>query len=150
MNIVTNFPVHCIHINYVSCGSITVNLKLEVWFWLKSSWWVMLVTFSVVDTSSVYIFNRKLTFAKDDLTLNEFFISKNVSVNTIVEIKVGSSMNSLCSVELSWSVISVSLEPVFFTIVGKNFFFSICDQIINFHAAFWGRFLRCGQVTMNK
>ena len=61
----------------------------------------MLVTFSVVDTSSVFVFNRKLTFAKDDLTLNEFFISKNVSVNTIVEIKVGSSLNSLCSVELS-------------------------------------------------
>ena len=61
----------------------------------------MLVTFSVVDTSSVFVFNRKLTFAKDDLTLNEFLISKNVSVNTIVEIKVGSSMNSLCSVELS-------------------------------------------------
>ena len=60
----------------------------------------MLVTFSVVDTSSVFVFNRKLTFAKDDLTLNEFLISKNVSVNTIVEIKVGSSMNSLCSVEL--------------------------------------------------
>ena len=61
----------------------------------------MLVTFSVVDTSSVFVFNRKLTFAKDDLTLNEFLISKNVSVNTIVEIKVGSSMNNLCSVELS-------------------------------------------------
>ena len=61
----------------------------------------MLVTFSVVDTSSVFVFNRKLTFAKDDLTLNEFLISKNVSVNTIVEIKVGSSMNSLFSVELS-------------------------------------------------
>ena len=61
----------------------------------------MLVTFSVVDTSSVFVFNRKLTFAKDDLTLNEFLISKNVSVNTIVEIKVGSNMNSLSSVELS-------------------------------------------------
>ena len=61
----------------------------------------MLVTFFVVDTSSVFVFNRKLTFAKDDLTLNDFFISKNVSVNTIVEIKVGSSLNSLFSVELS-------------------------------------------------
>ena len=61
----------------------------------------MLVTFPVVDTSSVYVLNRKLTFAKDDLTFNEFLISKNVSVNTIVEIKVESSMNSLCSVELS-------------------------------------------------
>ena len=61
----------------------------------------MLVTFSVVDTSSVFVFDRKLTFTKDDLTLTEFFISKNVSVNTIVEIKVGSSMNSLFSVELS-------------------------------------------------
>ena len=61
----------------------------------------MLVTFSVVDTSSVFVFNRKLTFTKDDLTLTEFFISKNVSVNTIMEIKVGSSMNSLFSVELS-------------------------------------------------
>ena len=61
----------------------------------------MLVTFSVVDTSSVFVFNRKLPFTKDNLTLNEFFISKNVSVNTIVEIKVGSSMTSLCSVELS-------------------------------------------------
>ena len=60
----------------------------------------MLVTFSVVDTSSAFIFNRKLTFAKDDLTLNEFFISKNGSVNTIVEIKVESSMNSLFFVEL--------------------------------------------------
>ena len=55
----------------------------------------MLVTFSVVDMSSVFIFNRKLTLAKVDLTLNEFLISKNVSFNTIVEIKVGSSMNSL-------------------------------------------------------
>ena len=61
----------------------------------------MLVTFSVVDMSSVFIFNRKLTLAKVDLTLNEFLISKNVSFNTIVENKVGSSMNSLCSVELS-------------------------------------------------
>ena len=60
----------------------------------------MLVTFCVVDPSSVFVFNIKLTFVKDDLTLNEFLISKNVSVNTIVEIKVGSSMNSLCSVEL--------------------------------------------------
>ena len=51
----------------------------------------MLVTFSVVDTSSVFVFNRKLTFAKDDLTLNEFLISKNVSVNTIMEIKVASN-----------------------------------------------------------
>ena len=61
----------------------------------------MLATFSVVDTSSVFVFNRKLTFTKDDLTLNEFLISKNVSVNAIVEIKVGSNMNSLSSVELS-------------------------------------------------
>ena len=53
----------------------------------------MLVTFSVVDMSSVFVFNRKLTFVKDDLTLNEFLISKNVSVNTVMEIKVGSSMN---------------------------------------------------------
>ena len=62
----------------------------------------MLVTFSVVDTSSVFIFNRKLTFALDDLTLNEFLVSKNVSVNNIVEIKVRSSMNNLYSVELSY------------------------------------------------
>ena len=68
----------------------------------------MLVTFSVVDTSSVFVFNRKLTFAKDDLTLNEFLILKNVSINTIVEIKVGSSMNSLCSVELSCINILIS------------------------------------------
>ena len=61
----------------------------------------MVVTFSVVDTSSVFVFNRKLNFTKDDLTLNEFLISKNVSANTIMEIKVGSSMNSLCSAELS-------------------------------------------------
>ena len=61
----------------------------------------MVVTFSVVDMSSVFVFNRKLTFAKDDLTLIKFFLSKNVSVNTIVEIKVGSSLNNLCFVELS-------------------------------------------------
>ena len=42
----------------------------------------MLVTFSVVDMSSVFVFNRKLTFVKDDLTLNDFLISKNVSVTT--------------------------------------------------------------------
>ena len=66
----------------------------------------MLVTFSVVDTSSVFVINKKLTFTKDDLTLNEFFISTNVSVNTIVEIKVGSSLNSLFSVELLVSMIS--------------------------------------------
>ena len=60
----------------------------------------MVVTFSVVDTSSVFVFNRKLNFTEDDLTLNEFLISKNVSANTIMEIKVGSSMNSLCSAEL--------------------------------------------------
>ena len=55
----------------------------------------MLVTFSVADMSSVFIFNRNLTFPKDHLTLNELFISKNVSVSTIVKIKVGSSMKSL-------------------------------------------------------
>ena len=33
--------------------------------------------------------------------MNEFLISKNVSVNTIMEIKFGSSINSLYSVELS-------------------------------------------------
>ena len=68
----------------------------------------MLVTFSVIDTSSVFMFNRKLTFTKDNLTLNEFLISKNVSVSTIVEIKVGSSMNSLSSVELSCINILIS------------------------------------------
>ena len=40
----------------------------------------MFVTSSVVDAPSVFVFNRKLTFIKDDLTLNEFLISKNVSV----------------------------------------------------------------------
>ena len=48
----------------------------------------MLVTFSVVDLSNAFVFIRKLTFAKDDLTLNQLFISKNVSVNTITEIKL--------------------------------------------------------------
>ena len=61
----------------------------------------MLVTFSVIDTSSVFMLNRKLTSAKHNLISNEFLISKKVSVSTIVEIKVGSSMNSLSSVELS-------------------------------------------------
>ena len=76
----------------------------------------MLVIFSVVGTSSLLVFNRKLNFAKDDLTLNEFLISKNLSLNTIVEIKVGSSMNSLCSVELSCVndiLISDQCIPVF-------------------------------------
>ena len=86
----------------------------------------MLVTFSVVDTSSVFVFNRKLTFAKDDLTLNEFLISKNVSVNTIVEIKVGSSMNSLCSAELSCINILISDQCIpgtcFLQWLEKNFF----------------------------
>ena len=114
----------------------------------------MLVTFSVVDTSSVFVFNRKSAFSKDDLTLNEFFISKNVSVNTIVEIKVGSSMNNLCSVELSCIndiLISDQCIPgtcVFYNSWEKKIFFSICDQIINFHAAFCGRFLRCGRVAL--
>ena len=102
----------------------------------------MSITFSVVDTSSVFVFNRKLNFAKDDLTLNEFLISKNASVNTIVEIKVGSSMNSLCSVELSCIndiLISNQYIPgtfVFYNSWKKIFFFSIRDQIINFHEAF--------------
>ena len=30
LNIVTNFRPQCIHINYISCKSITVYLKLEV------------------------------------------------------------------------------------------------------------------------
>ena len=102
----------------------------------------MLVTVSVVDTSSVFVFNRKLTFAKDDLTLNEFLISKNVSVNTIEEIKVGNSMNSLCSVEQSCIndiLISDQSTPgtcVFYNSWEKKLFFSIRDQIINFHATF--------------
>ena len=88
----------------------------------------MLVTFSVVDMSSVFVFNRKLTFVKDDLTLNEFLISKNVSVNTIVAIKVGGNMNSLCSVELSCInaiLISDQCIPgtcVFYNSWEKNFF----------------------------
>ena len=101
----------------------------------------MFAAFPVVDTSSVFVFNRKLTFAKDDLTLNKFLISKNVSVNTIVEIKVGSSMNSLCSVELSCiNDILISDQCIPGTCVfdnsWKKFFFSICDQIIIFHTAF--------------
>ena len=32
-------------------------------------------------------------------------------------------------------------EPVFFCNSWKKIFFSICDQIINFHAAFLGRLL---------
>ena len=87
----------------------------------------MLVAFSVVDTSSVFIFNRKLTFNKDDLTLSEFLVSKNVSVNTTVEIKVGSSMNSLCPVELSCiNDILISDQSIpgtcFLKYLEKNFF----------------------------
>ena len=101
----------------------------------------MFAAFPVVDTSSVFVFNRKLTFAKDDLTLNKFLISKNVSVNTIVEIKVGSSMNSLCSAELSCIndiLISDQCIPgtCLFDNSLKKIFFSICDQIIIFHTAF--------------
>ena len=80
----------------------------------------MLVTFSVVDMSSVFVFNRKLTFAKDDLTLTDFFVSTNVSVNTIMEIKVGSSMNSLCSVELSCINILISDQCIPGTCVFYN------------------------------
>ena len=95
----------------------------------------MLVTFSVVDTSNVFIFNRKLTFAKVDLTLNEFFISKNVSVNTIVEVKVGSSLNSFCSVELScinYILISdfSSYKPCVAHAVNYLFFFFLTSVII--------------------
>ena len=101
----------------------------------------MLVIFSFVDTSSIFIFNRELTLAKVDVTLNEFLISKNVSFNTIVEIKVGSSMNSLCSLELSCIndiLISDQCFPgtcVFYN-SWKKIFVSIRDQITNFHAAF--------------
>ena len=98
----------------------------------------MVVTFSVADTSSVFVFNGKLTFAKDDLTLNEFFISKNVSVNTIVEIKVGSSMNSLCSVELSCindiliSDFSSYKPCIIHVVVRYLFFFFLTSVIIDF------------------
>ena len=97
----------------------------------------MLVTFSVVDTSSVFVFNRKLTFAKDDLTLNEFFISKNVSVNAIVEIKVGSSMNSLFSVKLSCIndiLISdfSSNKPCIIHVIVRYVFFFLTSVIIVF------------------
>ena len=94
----------------------------------------MLVTFSVVDTSSVFVFNRKLTFAKDDLTLNEFLISNNVSVNIIVEIKFGSSMNSLCPVELSCindiliSDQCISETCVFYNSWKQNFFLHSCSN----------------------
>ena len=131
MNIITNFLVQCIHINYISCKSIAVYLKLEVYFWLKLNLWIIL-TFSVVDTSSVFFFNRKLTFGKDDVTLNEFFILKNVSVNTM-EIKVGSSLNSLCSVELSYiNDILIndfsSYEPCIMHVVVSYLFFSFWLQ----------------------
>ena len=46
-----------------------------------------------------YISFKSIT-AKDDIAFSEFLTSKNVSVNTNMEIKVGGSMNSLCSVEL--------------------------------------------------
>ena len=93
----------------------------------------MLVTFSVVDTSSVFVFNGKLTFAKNNLTLNEFFTSKNISVNTIVEIKVGSGMNSLCSVEVSCIndiLISdfSSYKPCIIHVVVRYLFFSFSLQ----------------------
>ena len=43
----------------------------------------MLVTFSVVDMPSVFVFDRKLTFAKDNLTLNEFLIYQTMFQSTI-------------------------------------------------------------------
>ena len=94
----------------------------------------MLVTFSVVDKSSVFAFNRKLTFAKDDLTLSEFLLSKNVSVNTIVEIKVGSSMNSLCSVELSYinDIFISDFSSYKSCIICEVFFFFLTSVIIVF------------------
>ena len=61
----------------------------------------MLVTLSVVNTASVFVYKRQITFAKDDLTLKEFLILKNVTVDTIVEVKAGNGMNSLRSIELS-------------------------------------------------
>ena len=127
MSIVTNFPTQCIHINYVSCKSITVLSKARSLILIKVKFMNYVGNF-LCCWYSVFVFNRKLTFAKDDLTLNEFFISKNVSVNTIVEIKVGSSMNSLCSVELSCindNLISDQCIPgtyVFYNSWKKTFF----------------------------
>ena len=39
---------------------------------------------------------------------------------------------------------------LFFYTSCRKIFFSIRDQIINFHAALWGRFLRWRRVTMNE
>ena len=49
----------------------------------------------------------------------------------------------ICFVLYSWNLCLLQL-------LEKIVFFSIRDQIINIHAAFWGRFLRCGRVTMNE
>ena len=61
----------------------------------------MLVTFSVVDTSSKFVYQRKITFANNNLSLKDFIASKYDNIDRIIEIKVGSKNNDLISTDLS-------------------------------------------------
>ena len=52
----------------------------------------MLVTFLVVNTSSVFVYKRQITFAKDSFSLKAFIASKYVYINRITKIKIRSKI----------------------------------------------------------
>lgn len=61
----------------------------------------MIVTFTVVDSANRNIFPPSLTHANDDDTLHEFLTTKFVSTDDVVDIKLGTSLNSMTSLDLS-------------------------------------------------
>ena len=60
----------------------------------------MLVTFSVVDKSSKFIYNRSITFASEENSIKEFLVKKNVNIEDIIDIKIGTSIQASTSTDL--------------------------------------------------
>ena len=58
-----------------------------------------LFIFSVVDTF-VFVYKWQKVFGKDNLSLKDFIVSKNGSVNRLIEIKVGCKISKLTPIKI--------------------------------------------------
>ena len=95
-----------------------------------------LFIFSVVDTF-VFVYKWQKVFGKDNLSLKDFIVSKNGSVNRLIEIKVGCKISKL--------------TPIKICMQNESFFiFFLLLTIIKIHLVNSQIFMWCGLVTMNE
>ena len=77
----------------------------------------MILKLTIVDTKSHYVFKIAFTKSEDTATISDVFRSKNVRVEEVIEVKVGSdkaltSIDSNCFEEITLCDLSTSAPGV--------------------------------------